>query len=48
MAWRDGFVHYSEAHFNDLPNHIGFIKKFAESEISTIAVMGSMHEIGFF
>ncbi len=47
MAWRDGFVHYSDAHVNDLPQHYLFIKRMAESEIRTIAVMGSMHEIGF-
>ncbi len=48
LAWRDGFVHYSDAHIGDLPNHYQFIKKFAESEVKTIATMGSMHEIGFF
>lgn len=48
LAWRDGFVHYSDAHINDLPNHYGFIKKFAESGVKIIAVMGSMHEIGFY
>ena len=48
MAWRDGFVHYSDAHLNDLPKHINFIKKFVKTDIKTIAVMGSMHEIGFY
>ena len=48
LAWRDGFVHYSDAHIGDLPNHYQFIKKFAESDVKTIATMGSMHEIGFF
>ena len=47
MAWRDGFVHYSDNHINDLPNHYSFLKKLSESGISKIAVMGSMHEIGF-
>lgn len=47
MAWRDGFVHYSDNHINDLPNHFSFLKKLAESGIQRIAVMGSMHEIGF-
>lgn len=47
MAWRDGFVHYSDSHINDLPQHYLFIKRMTESEIRTIAVMGSMHEIGF-
>ena len=48
LAWRDGFVHYSNAHIDDLPKHYAFIKKFAESGCKHIAVMGSMHEIGFF
>ena len=48
LAWRDGFVHYSDAHIEDLPKHYAFVKSFAGSEVKTIAVMGSMHEIGFF
>ena len=47
-AWRDGFVHNSNAHIDDLPKHFAFLKKMAESGIKKIAVMGSMHEIGFF
>ena len=48
LAWRDGFVHYSDAHIDDLPKHYDFIKKMAESEVKMIVAMGSMHEIGFF
>lgn len=48
LAWRDGFVHYSEAHIQDLYKHYSFICSMAESGIKKIAVMGSMHEIGFF
>ena len=48
LAWRDGFVHYSDAHINDLPDHYTFLKSFTDSEIKTMSVMGSMHEIGFF
>ena len=48
MAWRDGFVHYSDAHINDLPQHFAFIKSMSESGIKKLAMMGSMHEIGFF
>ncbi|HJD15961.1 MAG TPA: NAD(P)-dependent oxidoreductase [Candidatus Enterococcus stercoripullorum] len=48
LAWRDGFVHYSKAHIDDLPFHFEFIKNMIESGCSHIAVMGSMHEIGFF
>lgn len=48
LAWRDGFVHYSDAHIDDLPKHYSFIKSFAESGVKKIVVMGSMHEVGFF
>jgi dTDP-6-deoxy-L-talose 4-dehydrogenase (NAD+) len=48
LAWRDGFIHYSDAHIEDLPKHYNFISKMATSGISKISVMGSMHEIGFF
>lgn len=48
LAWRDGFVHYSDAHIDDLPKHFAFVRSFAESDVNKIAVMGSMHEIGFF
>lgn len=48
LAWRDGFVHYSDAHIDDLSKHYAFVKSFAESNIKMISVMGSMHEIGFF
>lgn len=50
LAWRDGFFHYSKAHIVDLPKHFEFICKIIESQkgIKKIAVMGSMHEVGFF
>ncbi len=48
MAWRDGFVHNSEVHITDLSCHYTFLKKMAESGIQQMAVMGSMHEVGFF
>ena len=48
LAWRDGFVHNSNSHIEDLPKHFNFIKTMIESGIKKVAVMGSMHEIGFF
>ena len=48
LAWRDGFVHNSDAHFEDLPKHVKFIDKMISAGISRVAVMGTMHEIGFF
>lgn len=48
MAWRDGFIHNSENHLYDLPKHYSFLNKLIESGINQVAVMGSMHEVGFF
>lgn len=48
LAWRDGFVHNSEAHIEDFPKHYMFIKSMVTSGIKKVAVMGTMHEIGFF
>lgn len=48
LAWKDGFVHYSDSHLNNLPRHVLFLKKMCTSDTKQIAVMGSMHEIGFF
>ncbi len=48
MAWRDGFVHNSSNHIIDLSNHFIFLKKLIDSGIKQIAVMGTMHEAGYF
>lgn len=48
LAWRDGFVHNSASHLEDLPKHYRFLKKMIESGITKVCVLGSMHEVGFF
>lgn len=48
MAWRDGFIHNSINHINDLPMHNEFLCKMIDSGIKHVAVMGSMHEVGFY
>ena len=48
MAWKDGFVHGSVNHINDLHRHFDFITKMIQGGLKKVAVMGSMHEIGFF
>ncbi len=48
LAWRDGFVHNSDNHILDLPKHHNFLRSFFDSDIKRVAVMGSMHEVGFF
>lgn len=47
MAWRNGFVHNAPSHIQDLPSHFTFLSKMAASGVKQMAVMGSMHEIGF-
>lgn len=48
LAWRNGFVHNSETHLGDLPNHYAFLEKMAKSGVKKIVALGTMHEIGFF
>lgn len=48
MAWRNGFVHNHDSHIEDIPKHYSFIKNMLEGGLKHIAVMGSMHEVGYF
>lgn len=48
LAWRDGFVHNAASHIDDFPKHFALIAKMVQSGIKQVAVMGSMHEVGFF
>lgn len=48
MAWKDGFVHNSDAHMAYLSQHYTFIKNMIEGGLRHIAVMGTMHEVGYF
>lgn len=48
MAWRNGFVHNDPSHLEDLPEHYAFIKKMIDGGCKHIAVVGTMHEVGFF
>jgi len=48
MAWRNGFIHNDPSHVMDLPKHYLFLKKMIDGGVKRVAVMGSMHEIGFF
>ena len=47
LAWRDGFVHNSPAHIEDLPAHYHFIENLLKGGCTHVAVMGSMHEVGY-
>lgn len=47
MAWMDGFVHNSLSHLQYLPFHYRFLQDMLEGGLQQIAVMGTMHEIGY-
>jgi dTDP-6-deoxy-L-talose 4-dehydrogenase (NAD+) len=47
MAWKDGFVHNADSHIQNLFHHYNFIRNMINGGLKHIAVMGSMHEIGF-
>lgn len=47
MAWRDGFVHNSNNHMGDLSNHVTFIRNMVDGGLKSLAVMGTMHEVGY-
>lgn len=47
MAWRDGFTHNSSAHIDDLPKHYRLIENLYAAGLKRLAVMGTMHEVGY-
>lgn len=48
LAWKDGFIHNSDAHMAYLSNHYLFIDKLLKNGLKQIVVMGSMHEVGYY
>lgn len=48
MAWKDGFVHNSDAHMEYLSKHYEFIKNLVDGGLKHLAVMGTMHEVGYY
>lgn len=47
MAWKNGFIHNSLAHMDNLSDHVIFLSNMANAGCKHISVMGTMHEIGF-
>lgn len=47
LAWQDGFIHNSPKHMENLSGHFQFLKNLIEGGCKNVAVMGTMHEIGF-
>lgn len=48
LAWRDGFVHNSPCHMQDLSAHYIFLTNLINQGLRQLAVMGTMHEVGYF
>lgn len=47
LAWRDGFAHNSDAHMDNLSDHYIFLRRLIDGGLKHLAVMGSMHEVGY-
>lgn len=47
MAWRDGFIHNSPMHMENISAHFSFLKNLIDKGCKGIAVMGTMHEVGY-
>lgn len=47
LAWQDGFVHNAPSHMLNLSKHYEFLSNLIEAGCHNIAVMGSMHEVGY-
>lgn len=48
LAWKDGFVHDSSAHMLNLSSHFKFLENMINGGLKQLAVMGTMHEIGYY
>lgn len=47
LAWQDGFVHNAPSHLANLHRHFNFVKAMVERGADHVAVMGTMHEVGY-
>lgn len=47
MAWRNGFVHNSPTQMGDISAHYNFMTAMIDGGLKQLAVMGTMHEVGY-
>ncbi len=47
LAWQDGFIHNSPRHMENLSDHFIFLEHLMQKGCRKIAIMGTMHEVGF-
>ena len=47
LAWQDGFTHNAPSHMLNLSAHYRFLDRFVEAGLPRLAVLGTMHEVGY-
>ncbi|WP_143864653.1 MULTISPECIES: NAD-dependent epimerase/dehydratase family protein [Bacteroides] len=47
MAWRNGFIHNAPTQMGDLSAHYYFLTALIDGGLKQLAVMGTMHEVGY-
>ena len=47
LAWRNGFVHNSPTQMGDLSAHYLFLTNMIDGGLKHLAIMGTMHEVGY-
>lgn len=47
LAWQDGFNHYAPSHVDKMTSHFYFLKEMIDAGVKSLAVMGTVHEIGY-
>lgn len=47
LAWEAGFVHNAPVHMLRLSDHFRFLEELAAAGVKQLAVLGTMHEIGY-
>lgn len=47
LAWMDGFNHNADSHLHFLESHFLFLRNMIDSGCTSISVMGTMHEVGY-
>ena len=47
MAWRNGFIHNAPTQIGDQSVHYKFLTVIIDGSLKQLAVMGTMHEVGY-
>ncbi len=47
LAWQDGFAHNAPSHMLQLSSHFRLLEQFTDWGVARLAVLGTMHEVGY-